>query len=130
MFKDEVIDELYFIYSKYISTMSQEVNILKMLPLTGEEEAEEDMDIEYIFEPSHEKLVNYIIPKYIEAQIYQIILESSASELGARLMAMTNATDNADDLIGELTLQFYRARQEAITTQILEITSGAEAISA
>jgi len=127
LFMDEEIDELYFIYGKFVSTMSQEVNLDRLIPFAGIEEGSTS-NMDYIFEPSRKELIDYIIPRYVEGQIYQIILESVASELGARLMAMTNATDNADDLIGTLTLQFYRARQEAITTQILEITGGAEAI--
>jgi F-type H+-transporting ATPase subunit gamma len=120
-------DELYFIYARYISTMKQENILFKLLPVSFPEEYVKGR-VDSILEPSPAELLDYIIPKYIYIQIYQMILESIASELGARLMAMTNATDNADDLIRALTLKFYRARQEAITTEIIEVTSGSESI--
>lgn len=125
MFLAEDFDELYFVHSKYISTMKQDVVLFKLLPVSS---FEQQVRGDFILEPSPAELLGYIIPKYIEVQIYQIILESIASEIGARLMAMTNATDNAEELIRALTLKFYRARQEAITTQIIEVTSGSESI--
>ncbi|HPZ08346.1 MAG TPA: ATP synthase F1 subunit gamma [Candidatus Eremiobacteraeota bacterium] len=129
MFLDREVDEIYFIYGKFISTMSQKIRSFRFLPFNQEENTEENKDNrEFIIEPSQGEFLDYLIPKYLEVLIYQIILDSVASELGARLMAMTNATDNAEDLIGDLKLRFYRARQEAITTQIIEVTSGAESI--
>jgi len=127
MFLAGDFDELYFIYGKYISTMKQENTLFKLLPVSFPSEKITDIS-DSILEPSPAELLDYIIPKYIYVQIYQMILESVASELGARLMAMTNATDNADELIRALTLKFYRARQEAITTEIIEVTSGSESI--
>ena len=127
MFLAGDFDELYVIYGRYISTMKQENTLFKLLPVSFPEENIKDSS-DFILEPSPAELLDYIIPKYIYVQIYQMILESIASELGARLMAMTNATDNADELIRALTLKFYRARQEAITTEIIEVTSGSESI--
>ncbi|MEQ8189440.1 MAG: ATP synthase F1 subunit gamma [Candidatus Eremiobacterota bacterium] len=127
MFLAGDFDELYFIYGKYVSTMKQENTLFKLLPVSFTEEHVADKG-DFLLEPSPAGLLDYIIPKYIYVQIYQIILESIASEFGARLMAMTNATDNADELIRALTLKFYRARQEAITTEIIEVTSGSESI--
>jgi F-type H+-transporting ATPase subunit gamma len=106
--------------------MSQVTTEFKFLPLIRENGNLKNED--YIIEPSIEDILNYIIPKYLGVQIYQIILESIVSEIGARLMAMTNATDNAEELIRDLTLRFYRARQEAITTEIIEVTSGSQSI--
>lgn len=126
MYLNNEFDEIYFIYGKFVSMMSQVATEFKFLPIVREDENVKNDD--YIVEPSIEGMLNHIIPKYLEVQVYQIILESIASEIGSRLMAMSNATDNAEELIRELTLRFYRARQEAITTEIIEVTSGSQAI--
>ena len=84
----------------------------------------------YIYEQGYEELVNMIVPRFTALQLYQAILESLASEHSARMVAMRNATQNADEIVGELTLSYNKARQEAITTEMLDIVGGAEALAA
>ena len=83
---------------------------------------------EFLFEPGKSEILGYLLPLYLETQIYRALLESIASELGARMTAMENATKNATDMIGRLTLQYNRARQAAITKELMEIVGGAEAL--
>ena len=127
LFEREKIDEIKLIYTKLISTISQEATLLKLLPI----EKREDIEIkdEFVkYEPSPEVVLDYLIPKYIESTIYGAMVESAAAEQAARRIAMENATDNAQDMIEELTLTFNQARQSAITQEISEIVSGAEAL--
>ena len=84
---------------------------------------------ERIYEPSKEKIIKSLVPKYLNTQVWQYLLESFSSEQAARMLAMENATSNAEDMIKDLTLQFNKARQSAITTEMLEIVSGAEALN-
>jgi F-type H+-transporting ATPase subunit gamma len=86
--------------------------------------------VEYIFEPAAEKLLATLLPRYVDAQIYHLLLEATASEFGARMTAMTNATENAGELIDSLTLTYNKARQTSITKELLEVVSGAEALRA
>jgi len=118
-------DEVYLLYSEFVSAMTQRPAQIKLLPI---EKPEDKQDIQYIFEPSPEEILNNLLPKYVETQIFRTILEGKASEQGARMMAMSAATDNAKDMIGRLTLAMNRARQAAITTEISEIVSGAAAL--
>jgi F-type H+-transporting ATPase subunit gamma len=127
MFLDEEIDELYMIYNHFHSAISQEVYNTKLLPLT-------DLDVEhtethmYEYEPSAEEVLEGLLPQYIEGLIYGALLDAKAAEHAARMTAMRNATDNANDLIDELTLSYNRARQAAITKEISEIVGGAAAL--
>jgi len=125
---DGEIDEYYLIYNKFISAITQENTIEKLLPIELEE-AEETYGVEYIYEPSKEALLEKFLPKFLATQVYKSHLESLASELGARMAAMDSATKNASEMIGKLTLQYNRARQAAITTELMDIVNGAEAIS-
>ena len=93
------------------------------------EAKDSDYNPERLFEPSKEAVVKTIIPRYLNTQMWQFLLESNASEQAARMLAMENATSNANDMIKDLKLQFNKARQTAITTEMLEIVSGAEALS-
>lgn len=124
-FLTDVWDEAHIIYSQFISAMHQKPQQILLLPLSGESSKNQG---EFLFEPDPESVLSSLIPQYISVLIYNVLLESRAAELGARLVAMGNATDNAKKLIDGLTLQFYRARQEAITREILEVASGAEAL--
>lgn len=126
--KDE-IDNVYLAYTHFISTLQQEPRLLKVVPLSAEEFLEEgEAETIMNFEPSPEDVLNAIIPKYVSSIIYGALKEAAASEHGARMTAMDNATSNADEMIGSLTLQYNRARQSAITQEITEIVSGAEAL--
>ena len=124
-------DEVYIVYSEFRSVISQTPKIKKLLPLTYERDGEGSMfrETEYIFEPSPEIILQTIIPQYIDIDVYWALQEAKASEHGARMTAMNSATDNATEIIGKLTLSLNRARQAAITTEITEIVSGAEALS-
>ncbi len=124
------VDEVQVIYNEFISVGKQEVQSEKFLPLiyNNQDESSYIMN-DRIFEPSKESVVKAMVPKYLNTQIWQYLLESFASEQAARMLAMENATTNAEDMIKDLTLKFNKARQSAITTEMLEIVSGAEALN-
>ncbi|HUP45489.1 MAG TPA: ATP synthase F1 subunit gamma [Thermoanaerobaculia bacterium] len=118
------IDAVYVVYNEFKSVMTQNVTIDRLLPI----ERPSDMpanDIDYIYEPGPEQILNDLLPKHIEFQLYRILLESAAAEQGARMTAMESATNNASDMISSLTLSYNRIRQAAITKEIIEIVSGA-----
>lgn len=127
LFTSGQVSEVYVIYTKFISTVKQETITEKLLPLTSPEVKSENI-IEKTYEPSGEFLVDYVSKLYLEASLTQYILESIASEHASRMLAMKNATDNASDLIDDLTLAFNNARQAAITQELAEISAGAQAI--
>jgi len=118
-------DEVYLLYTEFITAMTQKPTQLKLLPI---EQPEGKQGKQYIFEPSAGEILDNLLPKYVETQIFRTILEGKASEQGARMTAMSSATDNAKDMIDRLTLAMNRARQAAITTEISEIVSGAAAL--
>ncbi|MCB9507799.1 MAG: ATP synthase F1 subunit gamma [Myxococcales bacterium] len=123
------VDAVFLVYNQFVSALTQNVVTLQLLPLSASSFDEvEDAPSDFIFEPGQQELLEALLPKYIESQILAALLESEASELGARMTAMDNATKNASDLIERLTLQMNRARQAMITTELMEITSGAEAL--
>ena len=127
-YREEEIDLVYIVYNSFINTMTQQPVLEQLLPLP-ESDDEEIRDIwDYIYEPDAEALLDTVLVRYIEADVYQAVLENLASEHAARMIAMKNATDNAGDLIDELTLVFNKARQAAITQEISEIVSGAAAV--
>lgn len=118
---EDIFDEVYIIYSKFITVMSSELTTKRLIPI---EKIESEDNQPYIFEPSVEYILSTLLPKYLNIVLYQSILDNTASEHAARKTAMKSATDNAEDLVGSLTLQFNRARQAAITQEIAEIVSG------
>ena len=127
-------DEIRILYNHFVNTMSQEITEKVLLPLTPptEEEnetTEKSMKFEYLFEPSAEKVLQQILPRYLETIVYQSLLESNASEQSARMVAMKSASDNAGELIDTLTIEMNKERQASITTEILEIVGGAEALA-
>jgi F-type H+-transporting ATPase subunit gamma len=127
-YREEEIDLVYIVYNGFINTMSQSPSLQQLLPLE-ETEDEQVRDIwDYIYEPDAVALLDTVLVRYIEADVYQAVLENLASEHAARMIAMKNATDNAGDLIDELTLVFNKARQAAITQEISEIVGGAAAV--
>ena len=128
-FKKE-IGECYLIYTKFKSAISQSVEIQKLLPVQNEttpENANRKL-ISYDYEPSEEMILDEIIPRNIAIQIHSALLENLASEQGSRMTAMDNATRNANDMIDNLTLFYNRSRQALITSELIEIISGAEAV--
>ena len=124
------VDQVQVIYNRFVNVARQEIKNETFLPMSYDSEAKDsDYNPERLFEPSKEVVVKTIIPRYLNIQMWQFLLESNASEQAARMLAMENATSNANDMIKDLKLQFNKARQTAITTEMLEIVSGAEALS-
>ena len=124
------VDQVVVYYTQAVSSMTQEPVREVVLPLQKEGLDQEIGAIPYEFEPSADAALEVLLPRYVRNVIFKILMEAKVAELAARLKAMSNATDNADKLADELTLQFFRLRQAAITTEILEISSGAEALAA
>ncbi len=122
------VDEVYILYNRVKTTISQELVLSRLLPITPMEVAEGETVPGYVFEPSDEDILEDIIRKNLEVQIFRALLESEASELGARMTAMDSATSNAGEMIKKLTLKYNRARQETITKELMEIIAGAEAL--
>lgn len=129
-YTEELFDEVYLIYNEFKSAMQQRVVIEKLLPIEPQkvEKEEEVYYSEFLYEPSAFEVLDTLLPKHIEVQIFRALLESEASEQGARMTAMDNATRNAKELIEKFTLQYNKARQEAITKELMEVVGGAEAL--
>lgn len=119
---------IYFAYNEFKSAINQNPTLEKLLPIEPIELAHEEVLIDYTYEPNKDDIVTDLLHEGIHVQIYRMFLESVSSEHSARMTAMENATNNADDMISKLTLLYNRARQSAITTEIIEIVSGAEAL--
>lgn len=125
----EEYDQVVMLFNSFRTVMSQDITFQQLLPIVPEEKvAADENGVEYIYEPSVSDLLTEILPKNIEVQIFKAMLESVAGEHGARMTAMDSASKNASEMIGKLTLQYNRARQAAITTELMEIISGAESI--
>ena len=117
---------IHVVYNYFVNVAQQEVSLETLLPLNYE--TNESGPSDRLYEPSKEELVNTLIPRHLNVQMWKYLLESYASEQAARMLSMENATSNAQDMIKDLTLQFNKARQAAITTEMLEIVGGAEAL--
>src|SRR5918992_105188 len=133
-FTSDDVDEVRLVYTRYESALVQRPVVLKLLPVPREEfEAEEEQEAgqvaNYVFEPEPEDILSYLLPRYVEGAVLQGMLEAAASEHAARRRAMKAATDNADELIENLTREYNQARQAEITTEIMEVTGGAEALA-
>jgi F-type H+-transporting ATPase subunit gamma len=131
-FADETIDELHCAYTDFRSAFTLRATSKRFLPIAPEEvtgTARDTVPAEYLFEPEPAEILEHLLPQYVITKVYAALLESAASENASRRRAMKAATDNADDLIKVLTRQANRARQDEITTEILEIVGGAEALS-
>ena len=129
MYQKGEIDSIHFIYTRFASTISQVATDLLLLPVERPETIQGEGPSEFVnYEPSPEEVLRYVIPKYVESTIYGGLMESAASEQAARRIAMESASDNAEEIIEELTLSFNQARQAAITQEISEIVGGAEAL--
>lgn len=130
LFQNEMIDEVNLVYTEFVSTINHTPRLIKLLPLDQKElpeEVEKERDEVMTYEPSPEEVLEYLIPKYVESMIYGALIDASASEQGARRVAMESATDNAEEMIDDLNLKYNRARQASITQEISEIVGGAEA---
>jgi len=120
------IDAVEVIYNEFVSVASQKIICKSFLPIIYEVDKKESCDL--LYEPSKEDVVKTLIPKHLNVQLWQFLLESNASEQAARMVAMENATDNAGEMISDLSIEYNKARQAAITTEIIEIVSGANAL--
>jgi F-type H+-transporting ATPase subunit gamma len=124
----ETLDACYLVYNEFKSAISQKVVVEPLLPIAPLKLEEGESGVDYIYEPDQRTILDRLLPLYVNVEIYRALLESVASEHGARMTAMDNATRNAKDMIDRLTLQANRARQAAITTELMEIIGGAEAL--
>jgi F-type H+-transporting ATPase subunit gamma len=126
---DFTFDQAFIVYPYFVNTMTQEPRVLQILPVEPPQEQATTM-VDYIYEPGREELLADLLPRYIEMQIYEAVLEGIASEQSARMVAMRNATDAAEEMIEELKLIRNKARQEQITKELLDIVGGVEGMSA
>lgn len=132
LYMEEVVDEVHIVYAKFVTALQQVPQSVKILPFEVPEDKRDDKNLivrtDYIYEPSPERILSALLPRFIETQIYRSLLEGKASEQGARMTAMGAATDNAGEMIDTLTLSMNKARQAAITKELLDIVGGAEAL--
>ncbi len=131
-FADKKYDRIEIIYNQFKNAAVQRLTTEQFLPITSEAQSDspqQEVNVDYIFEPSKEEILKELIPKSLKIQLYKAILDSYASEQGARMTAMHQATDNAQELLKDLKLSYNKARQAAITNEILEIVSGANALN-
>ena len=129
-FLDEKYDEIHVAFSTFISTLTQRPEITQLLPIQQPAQAEGQAaaNDEYLFEPSPEAVLSRLLPHFVAIDLYRAVLENQASEQSARMIAMRNSTDNANELIDDLTLVYNKTRQSTITREMIEIASGAEAL--
>lgn len=128
-FESNLHDEVYLFYTEFRSAMTTIPTMVRLLPVQSPKtETAQGQPAEPTFEPSAEEIMNELLPRYIEAQVYKGLVESSASEHGSRMVSMKSATDNAEDMIRSLTLTYNKARQAAITKEIIEVTTASEAL--
>jgi F-type H+-transporting ATPase subunit gamma len=123
-----LVDEVYLSYAQFVTTMTQRPMLWRLLPVEPAT-IESRLSVEYIYEPSPAAVLAELLPRFVEMQLYHAVIESIASEQSARMVAMRNATDNANELIQDLTLVYNKVRQEMITTELLDITGGAMALA-
>jgi F-type H+-transporting ATPase subunit gamma len=129
LFTSGEVDEVYLIFNEFKSALTQTVLVEPLLPLSAEKLAGQVASTtEMKYEPNREELLAKLLPRFVQTNVLRALLESQASELGARMTAMDNASKNAAEIIGTMTLQMNRARQAIITTELMEITSGAESL--
>jgi F-type H+-transporting ATPase subunit gamma len=122
------VDEIQLVYNEFRSAASQRVVVETLLPIPAADEPDPTSGVDFLFEPSPAAVLETLLPKHVEVQVYRALMESAAAEYGARMTAMENATKNASEMIDLLTIHFNKARQERITRELLEIVGGAEAL--
>ena len=131
-FVSEEYDELYLLYNEFVNVAVHRPSVVRLFPLPSigrEEEIEPDKRLDYIYEPSEEVLLEKLLPMYVHVLIYRALVETSAGENGARMVAMDNATRNCEELIQTLTLKYNKVRQSAITAELMDIVGGTEALA-
>ncbi|HEY7928906.1 MAG TPA: F0F1 ATP synthase subunit gamma [Steroidobacteraceae bacterium] len=133
-YREDRLDRVFLVHAQFVNTMTQRPRVLQLLPVLTQADGESDKDAalpahwDYIYEPSVDELLDGLLMRYIESQVYQGAVESVASEMAARMVAMKSASDNATDLIAELQLVYNKARQAGITKELAEIVGGAAAV--
>jgi F-type H+-transporting ATPase subunit gamma len=131
-YSSQRIDRVVLIYAKFVNTAVQTVTVQQLLPVEPPQRGEGDVEkleqLDYIYEPSISEVLASLVPRYVETEVYHGILEAIASEHSARMIAMQNATDNANEIVEELTLDMNKARQESITAELLDIVGGVAAL--
>ena len=128
LYASKRFDAVYVLYNEFKSAIRQDVIVERLLPIEPMELKEKDVPVDFIYEPSRDEVLKELLPLHVRTQIYRVFLESAASEHGARMTSMDNATKNAEDIIRKLTLEYNKARQASITKELLEIVAGAEAL--
>jgi len=127
-FDEGKIDRLNIVYNRFVNTMTQKPEVAQLLPLQANEDENLKHHWDYLYEPDAEQIIEGLLMRYIESQVYQGVVENNACEQAARMLAMKNATDNAGNIIDDLNMLYNKARQAAITQEISEIVSGAAAV--
>jgi F-type H+-transporting ATPase subunit gamma len=127
-FDTKEIDEVYLVYNEFINTMTQKPKIERILPIKHTKTQKNRYSWDYLYEPAPKELLDALLTRYVESLVYQGIVENTACEQAARMVAMKNASDNASELIDELQLIYNKARQAAITRELSEIVAGAAAV--
>ncbi len=127
-FDEKKIDQLYLVYNEFVNTMVQQPDVLQLLPVKADEDESLKHHWDYMYEPEAKDVLDALLTRYIESQVYQGVVENLACEQASRMVAMKSASDNAGDIITDLQLIFNKARQAAITQEISEIVSGAAAV--
>ncbi len=122
------VDAVYLAYTRFVNTMSQRPVLQQLLPVEPAR-TERAVEVDYIYEPGRKAVLGELLPRFVEMELYHAVLESIASEQSARMVAMRNATENAKELVEDLTLMYNKARQDMITKELLDITGGAEALA-
>jgi len=128
----EEYDELYLVYNEFRNISVQRPAIVRLFPLPSigqDEEVDPEKRVDYIYEPSDEILLEQLLPMYVRVLIFRALVETSAGENGARMASMDNATRNCEDMIGSLSLKYNKARQSAITAELMDIVGGTEALA-
>ena len=132
-FMKEEYDELYLIYNQFVNVSVQKPTVVRLFPLSSigspDTDVEPDKRLDYVYEPSDEILLHKLLPMYVHVLVFRALLETSAGENGARMAAMDNATSNCEELISSLTLKMNKARQAAITAELMDIVGGTEALA-
>ena len=129
-FEDKKYDKIVFVYNQFKNAATQVLVTEQFLPVISQQSTDDSQqsEVDYIYMPNKEDIFNVMLPKSLKMQVYKILLDSFASEQGARMISMTQATDNATELLKELNLSYNKARQSAITNELVEIVSGANAL--
>lgn len=128
LYTGNVVDQVWLIYPHFLNPVSQRLEAVRILPLDSHTIPQGQSEVEYVFEPAPEEVLDHLLPRFINTIIFRALLEAKAGENGARMAAMDGASKNADDMIRRLTLQYNRARQASITKEISELVAGAEAL--